>query len=246
VTEPPLTAQQALERSAPKDRGADVHLRSPAQMREYVAVADRIAADRPGHVLDWGAGHGQLSHLLIERGVQVTAIDYEPEATEGEIVSPPRYPGVEIRMTTEPVRLPYPDGSFDAALSMGVLEHVGHPDASLDELHRVLRPRGTLYVFKLPNRRSYLEAVARRAGLYYHGHMPDDTIYTRRSARALVTAHGFDVVELRLANMLPLGLTGRAAARLGGAIWAANRLLARVPGLNQLATNVELVARRRP
>jgi len=246
VSDRPLTAKQALERSAPKDRGADVHLRSPAQMREYEAVADRIAADHPGQVLDWGAGHGQLAHLLIERGVRVTALDYEPEATEGEVVRPARYPDVEIRMTTEPVRLPYPDASFDAALSMGVLEHVGDPAASLDELHRVLRPRGTLYVFKLPNRRSYLEAMARRAGLYYHGHLPDDTVYTRRSARALLGAHGFEVRELRLANMLPLGVTGRGGARFGDAIWAANRALAKVPGLNQLATNVELVARRVP
>jgi 2-polyprenyl-3-methyl-5-hydroxy-6-metoxy-1,4-benzoquinol methylase len=239
-----LTAKQRLERSAPHDRGADVHLRSPAQMREYDAIADRIAADRPGRVLDWGAGHGQLSDLLLQRGVAVTAMDYEPEATEGEVVRPPRYPRVEITLTTDPVRLPYPDASFDAALSMGVLEHVAHPAESLDELHRVLRPGGTLYVYKLPNRRSYLEALAKRAGLYYHGHLPDDTLYTRPVARDLLQAHGFAIAELRLANMLPLGITGRGGERFGDAIWAANRALARVPGLNQVATNVELVARR--
>jgi SAM-dependent methyltransferase len=156
-----------------------------------------------------------------------------------------RYPDVEIRHTREPVALPYADARFDAVLSMGVLEHVQDPAGSLGELRRVLRPGGTLYVYKLPNRFSYLEAVARRAGFYYHGQLEHDALYTPAAARALVEAHGFDVLELRRANMLPLGLTGAWAQRSAGAIWAVNRALARVPGLNIAATNVELVARRR-
>jgi hypothetical protein len=42
--------------------------------------------------------------------------------------------------------------------------------------------------------------------------------------------------------MLPLTLPGRVAAALTGPIWLVNRLLARVPLLNRLATNVEVVA----
>ena len=60
---------------------------------------------------------------------------------------------------------------------------------------------------------------------------------------ALLTRHGFAVQEIRLMNMLPLTLTGRVAARAARSIWAANRALSAVPGLNLLATNVELVAR---
>jgi hypothetical protein len=44
--------------------------------------------------------------------------------------------------------------------------------------------------------------------------------------------------------MLPLLLTGGWAAAAEDLIWKANRGLARVPLLNLLATNVELVARR--
>jgi hypothetical protein len=126
---------------------------------------------------------------------------------------------------------------------MGVLEHVGDPDASLDEIARVLEPGGLLYVYKLPNRKSYLEAIARRTGGYYHGQLPDDRLYDIDSARALLQRHGYQVLELRHANMLPLTLPGAAATTLAPAIWGANRALAAVPGLNRVATNVELLAR---
>jgi len=227
-------------------RGTDVNLRSGPQMREYDAIVARIARDRPGRILDWGCGWGQVSHLLKQAGLDVALFDFRPEQDEEGLRTLERFPDVQAYIaTSNPRSLPYGDGEFDAALSCGVLEHVEDPDASLDELHRILRPGGTLYVYKLPNRSSYLEWIARRMGLYYHGKDPFDRVYTLDSSRRLVASHGFEVLESRRANMLPLTLSGEAALRAAGAIWAANRAVARVPGLNRLATNVELIARAR-
>ena len=104
-------------------------------------------------------------------------------------------------------------------------------------------PIGRLYVYKLPNRASYLEAIARRAGLYYHGAYAFDRVYDEDEARALLTRHGFAVEESRLTNLLPLTLTGRLAQRAADRIWQANQALSAIPGLMHFATNVELVAR---
>jgi SAM-dependent methyltransferase len=132
-----------------------------------------------------------------------------------------------------------------SAHSCGVLEHVGAPEDSLAEIRRVLRPGGTFYVYKLPNRRSYLEAIAKRTGLYYHGAWPDDRVYDLPGARSLLERGGFTVQEIRLANLLPLTVGGERVGRVSPQLWALNRALGSVPGVRQLATNIELVATAR-
>ena len=229
-------------------RGDDVGLRSAPQMREYHAIVARIAADAPASILDWGCGLGQVSALLLAADLNVSSFDYRGEGSPDAVVQMPLFPQVRAHISSEPRRLPYPDDAFDAVLSCGVLEHVLDPEASLDELARILKPAGTLYVYKLPNRFSYLEKVARRMGLYYHGAEPHELLYTPASARAMLERHGYAIRELRLANMLPLTLDFALAQRhrVAAAVWSANRALARVPGLNRVATNVELVATAPP
>jgi SAM-dependent methyltransferase len=226
-------------------RGLDVHLRSEPQMIQYRAIVDRIAADAPGRTLDWGCGFGQVSHLLREAGVDVVPFDYRPDRAEPGAEPLVRYPGLTAHVSPDPVALPFSDDSFDSALSCGVLEHVSDPDGSLDELHRVLRPGGTLYVYNLPNRWSYVERIARIGGLYYHGSLPDDRVYTLRSAIELLELHGFDVRQARRARMLPLAVSGRLATRAARPIWRTSSVLERVPGLNVVATTLELVASAR-
>ena len=170
-------------------------------------------------------------------------LEYTPDAEEGTAARC-HFPDVEALYTREPVKLPFPDASFDAVLSLGVLEHVADPEGSLRELQRVLRPGGALYVYKLPNRFSYLEKVAKLAGLSYHGEREHDTLWTVRSTREALERNGFRIELLRRANMLPLTLPGRLATKLAPLIWRLNAVLARVPGVNLLATNVEAVARR--
>jgi ubiquinone/menaquinone biosynthesis C-methylase UbiE len=224
-------------------RSNEAPLVAEAQRREYRAIVARIAADGNSRVLDWGCGLGQVTDLLVRAGLDVEACDYGGDQAPNASTELPHFPHLSAYVSSDPVKLPYHNGSFDAVLSCGVLEHVQDPHGSLEEIRRVLKPGGTLYVYKLPNERSYLEWIARRIGLDYHGQFVHDRLYTLRSAQALLVQHGYKVSEARYANMLPLTLSGRIANRLGGLVWSASRLLSALPGLRRFATNVEAVAR---
>jgi SAM-dependent methyltransferase len=217
-------------------RALDAHLQSGPQLLQYRAITRRIASEQRGTVLDWGTGFGQVAKLLANEGVAVTPFEYRPDLPAG--VRPlERYPELKAHSSADPVALPFDEASFDAILSCGVLEHVRDPDGSLEEIRRVLRPGGTFYLYNLPNRWAYTERIAKLLGLYYHGKLEDDRVYTLGSARALLERHGFEVRELRRAHMLPLVLGG--PARL---VWGTSSALERVPGLNLVATTIEGVA----
>lgn len=216
----------------------DANLRSGPQMLQYRALARDLAWHDPGRVLDWGCGYGQVTVLLREEGVDAVPFDYR-EGLEGPTVAPlERFPEIEAHLSPDPVVLPFEDDSFDTVLSCGVLEHVESPDASLEEIRRVLRPRGMFYVTNLPNRYAYTEKIARLLGLYYHGQLPNDRVYTKSSVEGLLARHGFALREFRRVHMLPLTLGGPARA-----VWTASCALERVPGLNLVATSLELAAR---
>lgn len=218
----------------------NLHVLSAPQMAEYAAAAEQIAERRPHAVLDWGCGVGQVSSLLKARGLNVTSFEYGPTGRQAEANRRRYFPEVEVIYGEDPILLPFADCTFDAVLSMGVLEHVADPRGSLAEIRRVLEPGGTFWVFKLPNRYSYLEAIARRLGLPCHGDQPHDELYTLASARRLLLGCGFEVKTGRYTNLLPLTLPGHLATRFAAVVWRLNRALSALPVLRLLATNVEL------
>lgn len=215
------------------------------QMDEYRRWANRMLFDGRERVLDWGCGFGHFAQLVQERGIAVELFDYEPTVGPPKAVQLTRYPHLSATVSSEEVSLPYADAEFDAVVSMGTLEHVHRPAESLAEIRRILRPGGYLYVVKLPNRTSYVEYLARKTGRYYHGALPNDKVYSLRSGEELVSSCGFAIVEARYMNMIPLmSLSRRVPQKLLPIMARLNRRLSTVPGLNVLATNVEIVAVR--
>ncbi|HVE76074.1 MAG TPA: class I SAM-dependent methyltransferase [Actinomycetota bacterium] len=218
-------------------------LRSRIGMRNYLRIAGEVSAGSSGLILDWGAGYGQMAWLLERRGMKAICYDVGPPTIDPLLQSSQ---GLRRVAGSHPVDLPFRSGVFDAALSCGVLEHVPEPEASLHELFRVLRPGGRLFIYNLPQKRSYKELVIRKLKLGY----AHENTFTVASTTALLKRHGFRVLRSRRGGFLPHSLTGipqrvkSAYNSVWPAAYLADRGLASVPLLNRIAEAVEIVAER--
>jgi SAM-dependent methyltransferase len=75
-------------------------------------------------------------------GVGVDLLVHDPaiSAVESDIVFGPR-----TNLVCDAHRIPFEDATFDAVVAQAVLEYVFDPFRVVDEIHRVLRPRGFVY-----------------------------------------------------------------------------------------------------
>jgi len=116
------------------------------RIRDQAIAAARLA---PGQAaVDVGAGTGFLSEGLLAQGVRVAAVD-ESEAMVAQMRRKfAGRTGFEAHKG-DGLRLPFADGSFDAALANMYLHHVGSPAVAIREMARVLRPGGRLVITDL-------------------------------------------------------------------------------------------------
>lgn len=90
-------------------------------------------------VLDLGAGTGKLTSRLVERGLQVVAVDPIPELLDVLRSALPDTPA----MLGTAEQIPLPDNSVDAVL-VAQAWHWFDPERAAAEVARVLRPGGRL------------------------------------------------------------------------------------------------------
>jgi SAM-dependent methyltransferase len=91
-------------------------------------------------VLDLGTGPGFVAAEASRRGAKVSAVDADPQMAE---TAARNAPAAEVRVAVLP-DLPYADETFDAVVGNFVINHVGEPATTLQELRRLLRPGGRL------------------------------------------------------------------------------------------------------
>ena len=114
---------------------------------------------RGRRVLEVGCGLGAIAGELARQGARLTALDL---TWTGASAAARRFCLDHARASAvqaDAERLPFPDASFDAVWSWGVIHHATTPSRAVGEIHRVLRPGGELRMM-VYNRHSFYNWLA--------------------------------------------------------------------------------------
>lgn len=148
--------------------------------RERLALALLEDALTPEvRLLDVGCGNGLFLDRIRRRisGAQLSGVDYSQYQ-----IDQPVHPSLRLKQADLAKGIPFADGSFDVVYAAEIVEHLLDPDLLLSEIHRVLRPAGTL-VLTTPN----LCAWYNRA-LFLLGVQP---LFVESSTRSSLVGSGF-------------------------------------------------------
>ena len=121
---------------------------TPLNLAKRVRLLDARLGLRGKRVLDAGCGAGEYVESFVARGADAIGFEYDAGKVAAYQAKHPGSMRVRAGLLTA---IDAPSGSFDVAILNEVLEHTPDEAATLAELHRVLKPGGTLVVFA-PNR----------------------------------------------------------------------------------------------
>ena len=143
----------------------------------------------PGRFVDVGCGSGWMLDRYSDDGWDTVGVEYSESAcTEG------RARGRDMRCGSL-LDAGFGDQEFDYVRSNHSFEHLNNPHETLDEMARILKPGGTLFI-GVPDT-SGLMAKVFGPEWYYTG-APVHTInYDRKNLGQLIEEHGFSVQSVR-------------------------------------------------
>jgi ubiquinone/menaquinone biosynthesis C-methylase UbiE len=192
------------------------HIRPWMNPYKFPWIMQRIDAEssrlKGKKLLEIGCGMGYDSLEFIRRGVRVTAVDLTPKAVEFckrhfEVVGAE---ADEIRVDNA-LSLSFPDNSFDAVWSNGVLHASGDTQAAIDEVFRVLKPGGRAIISHFYRKPSWMYLLKQRGGAnieYEDEDPPVNDFYTEAEIEAMF--RNFEIVETYREHYraLPVARTG--------------------------------------
>lgn len=171
---------------------------------------DRLGL-RPGAMfLDAGAGFGRHAFEAARQGATVFALDWAQEEvvgtrnTFGAMIEAREIPSATYggALRGDATRLPFADATFDTVVTSEVLEHIQDDVTAINELHRVLKPGGTLGVTVptwWPEKINWMLSDEYHAPKSPGGHV---RIYSATELKAKLRAAGLDVFASHHAHAL--------------------------------------------
>jgi len=173
----------------PSYRGNGVLLRTLVLPVKWATVRNMIPFQGEGKILDIGTGSGSFLASMKALGWDPYGVDISPEAVE-------RARSLGVKMILGEVQdASFSDRFFDVITLRAVLEHVHHPVETLQEVHRILKDQGIVYIV-VPNIASLNFWLFGR--FWYALEVPRHLYaYSPNVMRHLATRTGFEVLSTR-------------------------------------------------
>ena len=112
-------------------------------------------------LLELGCGRGTSSiYQAVIHGLEVVPTDYSEGAVTIANRNMDKYgvPGQAVQ--ADIFNLPFPPGSFDVVISLGVMEHIENAVDAYREMHRMLRPGGVMISMNVPEKSDNIQRIA--------------------------------------------------------------------------------------
>lgn len=168
---------------ADRSKVTDVERRLLARILRYVDAT---------RVLETGSGFGRLTPVLLRGATELVASDFDRSSLES---MRPTDAGAApaLRVAANLYHLPFVNEAFSFATLIRVHHHLERPEAALAELHRVVRPGGTLLVSYNPRPSLGTLAVDLERSLGDRRALGERTVTFARSEFVAVPADPFPV-----------------------------------------------------
>jgi len=117
----------------------------------YETIQAKIAynwlSDSNDCILEVGCSSGYFTNKLLNKAKKVCGLDVNEEHID---IAKKKYPHIAFK-AVDADTLPYDDVSFDVVIMLEVYEHVSNREKTINEVYRVLKPKGTL-ILTTPNK----------------------------------------------------------------------------------------------
>ncbi|TAK04869.1 class I SAM-dependent methyltransferase [Patescibacteria group bacterium] len=185
------------------------------------------------NAIELGCGRGTAGlYLNTYDGLDVTLVDLSEDALDLSRRNFAHHGGTGTFVAADVRHLPFPDGAFDVACSIGLLEHFQDYREVMAETLRVLRPGGLMVSLNIPGKRSVqsLNAVYKRLIRPFRTTPPKKDYYRNNDTAEQYAAHaaaaGF--VDLTITHVNPFPLFVPVYLPLDSALTYLDRGVARV------------------
>lgn len=147
-------------------------------------------------VLDLGSGNGQnaikaakVSKKVIGLEINDTLIEIAKATARSKGIK-----NVSFTRANLEEKLKFRNDYFDKIIFLDVLEHIVKRDQILEEIERIIKPRGLLFL-AVPNSQTSWKKFQRSAGIGSYSD-PDHKIeFSEKSIKNLISKHGFKIIE---------------------------------------------------